>query len=169
MKKRKRIILKIVAAYLLILLFFTACILWRNQQYERTLRPFVKGGYTQSGVSLPNDPHYVLLNENKFQVPASNLFSGKARSPKEVNVIVSCFEGSERIGTAVNTQGGMRAGVAYTEYVDVSIIRLEDWALVSRQRVYAEQDKLEKMDVRYTYTMNVAGHEVAKYLNTLMP
>ena len=156
MKKRKRIILKIVAAYLLILLFFTACILWRNQQYERTLRPFVKGGYTQSGVSLPNDPHYVLLNENKFQVPASNLFSGKARSPKEVNVIVSCFEGSERIGTAVNTQGGMRAGEAYT-------------ALVSRQRVYAEQDKLEKMDVRYTYTMNVAGHEVAKYLNTLMP
>ena len=169
MKKSKRIIPTIIASYLLILLLSTAGILLRGQQYERTLRPFMQGGYTQSGVSLPDNPRYVLLSKNKFRVPTSNLFAAKARNPQEVNVIVSCREGSERIGTAVNMQGGMRAGTAYTEYVDVSIIRLEDWALISRQRVYAEQDKLEKVDGRYIYTMNAAGHEVAEYLNTQMP
>ena len=63
----------------------------------------------------------------------------------------------------------MRAGTAYTEYVDVAIVRLEDWALISRKRVYAEQDKLEKRNGRYIFTMNIAGHEVADYLNSLMP
>lgn len=169
MKKHKRLFLMLIMVFLLSILLATGGMLWKSHQYERVLRPFVQGGYTQSGVSLPDDPRYVLMNKNKFQVPSSYLFAAKARNPQEVNVVVSCWEGSEILGTAVEAQGGMRAGTAYTEYVDVSIVRLEDWALVSRQRVYAEQDKLEKVDGRYIFTMNVAGHEVAEYLNSLMP
>ena len=131
MKKRKRTFLILSAVVLLSILLTTGGMLWQSQQYEQVLRPFVQGGYTQSGVSLPDDPRYVLMSKNKFLVPPANLFAARARNPQEVNVIVSCWEGSEMLGTAVESQGGMRAGTAYTEYVDVSIVRLEDWALVS--------------------------------------
>ena len=66
MKKRKRTFLILSVVVLLSILLATGGILWQSQQYEQVLRPFVQGGYTQSGVSLPDDPRYVLMSKTNF-------------------------------------------------------------------------------------------------------
>jgi len=141
-----------------------------TSRIDKTLRPYMREQYSETGAALPENARYILYNRAKdeFQYEARNILEGFEGNPDKINTVVAFRIGTERIGNWETSSGKNVAGAA-SEYMIVEVIRLSDWALVDERRFTATQSssRLNKKGDVWTYEVSIYDDEIVRYLNGL--
>lgn len=135
---------------------------------EKMLRPLMKDDYTQIGVSIPDDPRYILYNVNKqvFETEANSILKSFNGNPDKVNVVVAYKSGVNEIGSW-ETEGGIFVSKGYEETIKIEVIRLSDWSLIE-ERTFSPLHSVGNLgtgDEQYTYQISLYDSEIVDYLN----
>ncbi|WP_350455091.1 hypothetical protein [Slackia heliotrinireducens] len=132
----------------------------------RALDPYVQESFSDEGIPMPDDPHFVFYDADthSFSVPNRNTFPQGTNDPDEVNVVVVYDVGLTAIGEWVTADTGEYVKDAEAQYATIQIVRLEDWALISETTVYEDKDFDEGQG---TYSLE-GMHEAVRYINSAM-
>ena len=71
-----------------------------TSRIDKTLRPYMREQYSETGAALPENARYILYNRAKdeFQYEARNILEGFEGNPDKINTVVAFRIGTERIG-----------------------------------------------------------------------
>ncbi len=84
--------------------------------------------------------------------------------PSKLTVLVGWRSGTEEIGYWATT-GGVYLDHAYTQYLDLQVIRVSDWALIGERRLYPERTDANLDGSTFSISLN--SPEVKQYLDGL--
>jgi len=155
------IILVVVALLLIAQMAITLPAVSRTGKLNSALAPYVQDSYSSEDASLPENPWFVFYHDGNFSAPGSAYLRGTGSAAK-VNVVVAYTEGTEKSGVWVEQGTGDVAGDALSQVVTVTVIRLEDWAVIDQQTFRQQLSQGEN-------GVNPQGMgQIQRYLNALM-
>lgn len=133
--------------------------------------------YSATYVEAPENVKFVFVDavlangrfSEKSEVDTSNNAPyGKyyTSNPNKVNVAVFYRVTTEKIGTWV-TQSGSTISGAYAQKLELSVVRLSDWALISENSIPASHKSENLSKDKKTYTIDTNDEKVVSYLTEL--
>ena len=132
----------------------------KDGKMYKALKPYVKEEFSDVEAELPDDPWFVFYHNGSFSIPSSSFTRG-TDDPDKVNVVVAYTDSTSRNGVWVDEVTGKEVSDTLVQHVTLSLIRLEDWALIDEVS-FSQQLKQGENGV------NVLGmNQVQFYLNEL--
>ena len=132
----------------------------KDGKMYKARKPYVKEEFSDVEAELPDDPWFVFYHNGSFSIPSSRFTRG-TDDPDKVNVVVAYTDSTSRNGVWVDEVTGKEVSDTFVQHVTLSLIRLEDWALIDEVS-FSQQLKQGENGV------NVLGmDQVQFYLNEL--